>query len=316
MSFNRTIYLALALVFAVSNTSFAQSKKLKPNFKKGGKTVCFPPNRLSLQDDLEAGNVTETQFNQIIDKIVEYYKPIVKAHGGDLVAFKNWKDGTVNAYANQNGKTWEIHMFGGLARRPEVTPDGFALVVCHELGHHLAGYPFYDDSEWASSEGQSDYFATHACAKAGWGGNKEKNLKSRKLVDPVAKEECDATYSKPEERALCYREADAGQSLADLLASLNSEKLPEFDTPDQSKVSRTDPSHPAAQCRLDTYFQGALCTKKFNENEIPGRDSRGGQDSAKAEVIASKTSCTTAEGFEVGYRPRCWFKPFSGKFRN
>lgn len=315
MKLGRTVLLALALVFTVNHSSFAQAKH-KHSPKKGNKTVCFPQNKLYLQDRIEDSNVSEEQFNQIIDKIVEFYKPIVKAHGAELVAFKHWKDPTVNAYANQNGNTWEIHMFGGLARRPEVTPDGFALVVCHELGHHLAGYPFYDDSDWASSEGQSDYFATQACAKAGWGGNTAKNLKAKRIVDEVAKEECDATYQKAEQRALCYREADAGQSLADLLAELNNEKLPEFDTPDTTKVSRTDPSHPAAQCRLDTYFHGALCTKSFDSKVIPGRDNRGGQDSIQAEQIAAKTSCTTAEGFEVGYRPRCWFKPYANKYRN
>ena len=48
---------------------------------------------------------------------------------------------------------WVVAMFGGLARRPEVTKDAFQFVVCHEVGHHLAGWPFAYD--WASNEGQS-----------------------------------------------------------------------------------------------------------------------------------------------------------------
>ena len=31
-------------------------------------------------------------------------------------------------------------MYGGLARRAEVTEDGFAMVLCHELGHHVSLY--------------------------------------------------------------------------------------------------------------------------------------------------------------------------------
>ena len=317
MKLNHIVNTAVAVTMLVGSSGFAQSKSYIHAHKSENRTICFPQNKLSQQDDVDGeSNVTEAQFNQIIDKIIEFYKPYVKAHGGDLVAYKNWKDGTVNAYANQVGKTWEVHMFGGLARRPEVTPDGFALVVCHEVGHHLAGYPYYDDKDWAASEGQSDYFATQACAKAGWGGSAVKNKKKAKFVDDVAKSECDAVYKKAEERALCYREADAGQSLADLLATLMDQKLPQYDTPDESKVSRTNPQHPDAQCRLDTYLNGALCTDQFDHNVIPARDPKGGQDSKKAEEVAAKYSCMASEGFEVGYRPRCWFKPYIGKFRN
>ena len=301
--------IVLAVLFTLSSALQAETDK---------HTVCFPKNNLHLEDDIHSkdANMDEVTFNQIIDKIAEFYKPIIKSHGAELVVKKNWKDGTVNAYAVQSGKEWQIHMFGGLARRPEVTPDGFALVVCHELGHHLAGYPHKGDTYWAATEGQSDYFATQACAKAGWGGSTKKNSKFRKEVSEVAKDECDLTFKGDKERALCYREAEAGKSLATLLAVLGGSKLPEFDTPDISKVSKTNPNHPAAQCRLDTYFHGALCTEAFDHHVIPGKSPSGGQDSLKAEEHAAQYSCMSAEGYEVGYRPRCWFKPLSGKRRN
>jgi Zn-dependent protease with chaperone function len=53
-------------------------------------------------------------------------------------------------------------MFGGLARDPLVTKDGFSAVICHEIGHHIAGAPRKGFS-WASNEGQADYFATTKC---------------------------------------------------------------------------------------------------------------------------------------------------------
>lgn len=311
MSLKRTGSLFVALLLTLSFSASAHMAD-QPKGKKKNKTVCFPTNKLYLEDDLDAeSNVSEEQFNTIIDNIIKHYKPIVKAHGYDLVAEKNWDDGTVNAYASQEGNVWKVAMFGGLARRPEVTPDGFALVVCHELGHHLAGYPFYGDNDWASSEGQSDYFATQACAKIGWGQNFKKNIKFKQDVDSVAQEECDATFKKPEARALCYREAMAGQSLATLLAKLGGDTDPEFDTPDTSKVDQTSPYHPAAQCRLDTYFAGALCTKSFDSKIIPARNKKGGQDSVTAEKEAAKYSCMANQGFEVGFRPRCWFKPLA-----
>ena len=70
---------------------------------------------------------------------------------------------TVNANASQRGRTWIVNMYGGLARRPEITPDGFAMVLCHELGHHMGGFPFV--SGWAANEGQSDLFATLSCGR-------------------------------------------------------------------------------------------------------------------------------------------------------
>ena len=129
------------------------------------RAACFPPNKLHLTPSpLEKSNISQAKFNQIIDKAEQIYAPIIQSHRGKLVFNRLWKDNTVNASANQDGANWEVNMYGGLARRPEVTPDGFAMVVCHELGHHLGGYAFVNESEmtWAANEGQSDYFATHA----------------------------------------------------------------------------------------------------------------------------------------------------------
>src|SRR5690554_4793938 len=121
--------------------------------------MILPPNDLHRYDRKDRiANITEEQFHQIVDSIVEMWRPIAAEHGADLVAEKLWDNPTVNAYATQSmwgKKTWKITMFGGLARRPEVTPDGFALVVCHELGHHFGGYPFYGNRDWAAAEGEA-----------------------------------------------------------------------------------------------------------------------------------------------------------------
>lgn len=199
-------------------------------------------------------------------------------------------------------------MYGGLARRPEVTKDGFVLVICHELGHHLGGFPFYSGGDWAANEGQADYFATHACAHKMWDGSAD-NALSRDGVDPVAKQQCDQSYTLQDERDVCYRTANASQSLANLLAVLGAENTPQFSTPDLSEVSATYEGHPAAQCRLDTYFGGALCATRFNEAVIPGRNHPKGQESVEAEADAAQYSCTRAQGQTLGVRPLCWYKP-------
>ncbi len=270
----------------------------------------LPKNDLHKQDHLFWNNseINEQKFGEIIDQVSTIYAPIVKAHGGDLFMEKNWDDPTVNAYASQEGDTWKVAMFGGLARRPETTPDGFALVVCHELGHHLAGFAFYGNADWAASEGQSDYFATQACSRMIWGDKKEENAKSAATVHPTAKRKCDAVWQTEDDRNLCYRTAMGGKSLADLLSRLGGTTA-DFDKPDTSRVSRTNTAHPEGQCRLDTYFNGSLCTAKFDSTVIPGKGHDDGQTSLAAERIASQYSCMTASSFSEGLRPRCWFKP-------
>src|SRR5476649_338081 len=104
--------------------------------------MILPPNHLDRFDRIGiAANITQQQFNDICDSIIAIYQPMAKIHGAVLSVNKDWTDSTVNAYAHQDTSTdWQVDMFGGLARREEITLDGFALVVCHELGHHFGGY--------------------------------------------------------------------------------------------------------------------------------------------------------------------------------
>lgn len=300
----RKLLVSLSLV--LGSVCFAA-----PLAGQSGVRSFMPENRLNLRDNPNRiANITEEQFNQIIDDIMKLYVPIAKAHGAELVVDKNWKDNTVNAYASQSGKTWKVAMFGGLARRPEVTPDGFAMVVCHELGHHFGGYAFYG-SDWASSEGNSDYFATQTCAKMIWGNQQPLNRRWARFDDTPAsvKEKCAAAWKDENARGWCHRTAIAGLSLANLLAALEGGgKAPKFETPDPSTVNRTSTTHPHAQCRLDTYFQGALCTKIYDPKVIPGRGNSSGQSSAAAETVSAQYSCYAQEKFQIGIRPSCWFK--------
>ena len=204
-------------------------------FAGEAKASILPPNDLHLQDNVHSlANMTEEEFNTIVNTIIDYYRPIVTARGARLVSNNLWTDPTVNASAQQSGSTWIINMYGGLARRSEVTPDGFAMVVCHELGHHLGGFPFYGDRDWAASEGQSDYFATQSCAREIWKNQSEENARFRETVGEYEKNKCDTAWSEVADQNLCYRTAAAGHSLATLLGALrSSNNRPRFDTPDR-----------------------------------------------------------------------------------
>lgn len=268
----------------------------------------LPPNDLHLEDNFEMiANMTESEFKDIINNVVGYYKEPAAKYKATIKVNALWTNATVNASAQQLGNSWVINMYGGLARRPEVTPDGFAMVVCHELGHHFAGFSF-KGSTWAANEGQSDYFATHSCARRIWGKQKEINAEFRTQVGDFEKSKCDEAYTEQSDRDLCYRTSAAGFSLANLLSKLGNSSEPRFDTPDARKVTRTNDNHPAAQCRLDTYFQGALCGKAFDPMLIPGKKHERGQGSLQAEEESAKYTCTELDATTLGLRPTCWYR--------
>ena len=268
----------------------------------------LPPNDLDREDNLNIlANITEAQFNEIIEGVVAKYRKPADKYKAKIVVNALWTNSTVNASAQQMGNQWIINMYGGLARRSEVTPDGFALVVCHELGHHFAGFAFKGGT-WAANEGQSDYFATQSCAKEVWRDQKKINATFRDQVGAFEKGKCDTAYAGQDERDLCYRSAEAGLSLGTLLSKLRNSEEPKFDTPSDAVVRKTNDDHPDAQCRLDTYFQAALCAKRFDPMVIPGKSHPKGQGSLDAEKAAAKYSCTELDNAEFGIRPACWFK--------
>ena len=263
-----------------------------------GLTGFAPENNLKIEvGDKASNNMTKEMFLDAVSRVSTVYEPIVAEKGGKLIMNNRWDDATVNASAQQSGKNWQVNMYGGLARHPLVTVDGFMMVVCHELGHHIGGAPRKGGfgSAWASNEGQSDYFAGLKCMRRVL--EKEDNIAivSKMTIDSEVVTKCESIYKSESEIALCQRISMAGKSLAMLLGDLGGNSNVKFTTPDTSKVARTNDNHPAAQCRLDTYFQGTLCDKAISD-DVDGKD-------------ALKGVCLKRDGYELGMRPLCWYKP-------
>jgi hypothetical protein len=85
----------------------------------------------------------------------------------------------------------------------------------------------------------------------------------------------------------------AGVATATMIAQLKDDiPIISLDTPDKTVVKELVTMHPSAQCRLDTYFQGALCDKPL-KNKISKRNPN------------SKAFCSDKS--QVGTRPLCWF---------
>mgnify|MGYP000617984199 CR=1 FL=1 len=260
----------------------------------------LPENDLFISKDAKSINtMDEASFNAVIDKVVAIYEPIIASFGATLNVDRNWEDGTVNAYAQQNGTVWNVAMFGGLARHAAITEDGFALVVCHEVGHHIGGAPkkkSWFGSRWASNEGQADYFATSKCLRKAFRGENNAKIVKTLNVPEVVVNKCAEQYTSEEERLICQRGAMAGMSTAKLFQNLRSSTVvPDFTTPDAKVASKTDDNHPATQCRLDTYYSGALCAISDSVDVDQADEAVG--------------VCYRASGDTVGVRPLCWFAP-------
>ncbi len=289
-------FLSAALLCALPLAqTFADHSCIVDAQNKGG---FLPENKLNIPVGAKGANtMTKEKFNQIIDLANQHYAPIVRSKRGTLRWARKWDDGTVNASAQRLFTFWQVNMYGGLARHPLVTEDGFALVVCHELGHHLGGAPKVANAamKWASNEGQSDYFATLKCFRRMYEGDDNATIVSQMQVDPTVAQKCDDQFSHPNDVALCVRAAMGGKSLASLLGSLGGDGNVDFNTPDTRRVTTTDDTHPAAQCRLDTYFQGSLCEMGIKD-ELSDTNAQAG-------------TCTLARGQTIGTRPLCWYKP-------
>ncbi|MCB0411545.1 MAG: hypothetical protein KDD22_03415 [Bdellovibrionales bacterium] len=245
----------------------------------------------------QEGGITEDEFNAVLDEFEEVYQPIVTEAGGKLDVRRKWNDSTVNASAQRMGNTYVLNMFGGLARYHNMNKDGFMLVVCHEAGHHLGGAPKVSGwfNNWASNEGQADYYATLRCLRYIWDDEENRQWLENNEVDPIAKTKCEETFNTQEEEVLCMRTAAAGQAMAFFFQDVRKETtIPKFDTPDPKEVSKTDDAHPATQCRMDTYLTGSVCLHDIHQ-ALSDEDPKVGTCNEGAETI--------------GTRPHCWYKP-------
>lgn len=282
----RALLLVALMAVALGSSTFANNRQIDDGFA--------PENNLWIgTDEKMVSTVTKEAFNKIMDDVGAIYAPIVKAKGGNLVFQRNWDDGTVNAYASRQGTTWQVAMFGGLARYKDMTVDGFTYVVCHELGHHLGGAPKYVRNPWASVEGQSDYYGGLKCMKRLWANDNNVAIVDNMQVDAVVEKACEKQFANSNEAALCKRLAMAGKTLGQTLADLGQEKAVDFATPSTVVVTKLMESHPPAQCRMDTYFAAALCDKDPTD-DFSDTDRLVGACNAGTETI--------------GFRPRCWYK--------
>ncbi len=260
----------------------------------------LPPNNLKFPISKKTG-LTVEQYHEAIDKVLKTYTPIARKYGATIVMQRKWESETVNAgtYREDQGKRWIMNLYGGFARHPSITQDGYMLVVCHEIGHHIGGAPkkYYPERGkiWASTEGQSDYFATLKCLRKVFRKDNNIEIVSQLDVPENIRKECAISFSTEDEIALCTRTSMAGLSVAKVNADGRGLPVPDLEVVDNNIVDSTTNNHPVPQCRLNTYYQGSICT-------IPSTRSVSQVDEVRA-------TCHPKREYTRGLRPECWFKP-------
>jgi hypothetical protein len=257
----------------------------------------LPKNNLYIPAGLFAsGGISQEQFNLIMDRLERIYSPEIASFGEEFKINRLWNDGRVNASATRTGHTRVLNMYGGLARHPSIGVEGMALVACHEIGHHLGGFPTKQDGDWGTSEGGADYYATLKCLRRFFSEDDNSVSVTNINIDPTVKASCETQFADKKDQLICLRISAAGHQAAELFQVLSREiKVPKYDTPDTSEVPKTIRfGYPSTQCRLDTYLAGMLCA-------APTTDTLSATDYKQGSCYTPRDS--------VGYRPRCWFAP-------
>lgn len=265
------------------------------------------------QEYITKSNIDPHQVQMLVDQLETLFTPIFDEHKAELIFEINWEDPTINLYAEQIGFSWFVHVYLGYYSLPEMTEDALALSLCHEIGHHLSGYPY--KSTWSSAEGQADYFANHICTELLW--KNDDNSSYVKEIPEKLLRLCQNSYPQQDEIELCSRKMLAGMQLAEIMATYSHSTVEQDIAPLPATPTMLY-QHPSPQCRLNTFLRASLCHKPFNLKIIPGKQKARvvpvprpaqGVNNLWARRESMQNSCDEEITSELlGARPHCWFK--------
>ncbi len=228
-------------------------------------------------------------FQKVRETFLEVYSPIVKKEANANLVITLDDDYPINLGSmNFENGNLSISLGSEYHLQPGVTPDSYAAIICHEIGHLLGGRP-KKENLWSSTEAQSDYYSSAICMK--------KIFQHLPLVEEInvplnVINDCAQVYTSTDERKICERSANAGMILMTniylLFKSFGDQTYhsePRLDRKELSTISHHK-LYPNVQCRLDTIVAGSLCAEKKDD------DNDG--------------FCDLKEGYSVGVRPSCW----------
>lgn len=188
---------------------------------------------------------------------VSIYSPILKSMGLDLKIETYEESDDYYGGASLEGVVFRISM-GKNIRSDRNGMLAFGL--CHEVGHLLGGEPKKTTSTWASTEAQSDFYATSVCLKKLYRKHPELIKMNMKITTEVVKA-CQDAFSNRLERRICeYSSQNAFIFFTDVWAYISFAGIqkPSFRVHTPATVEKNR-NYPSLQCRLEIGFSGALC---------------------------------------------------------
>lgn len=211
---------------------------------------------LLLSQVSQAQAITLYEYNHVQQKIISYYQSFGERK--ELEIHANWDSQTPNAYTKKKNDKIQIFILGGFLNSKFMSPNVLSLVLCHELGHHMGGYPFgliqrrgYNDNRTdhdLSNEGQADFWAASKCMWAII--NKDSNETS-------VNKECHEQYNNSKEINICNQVILAGKQYINLVESISAQSRRSGVLVDASR-NLFKGEYPSLDCRLETYKVGAL----------------------------------------------------------
>ncbi len=255
--------------------------------------------------------ISKEKFDFIIDKVKKIYTPIIERLGYKFMIEGDWLSTRTNAYSNQKYDTKYIRLFGGYARK--LGPGVFLQVVCHEVGHHLGGFPYKSfiggasiiNVSWSPTEGQADYFASLYCVRKVLADdtNRVIDVGGLELLPEKVKKDCKQQFKKPLDFEIC---------LKNIKISLDAHKFRLHHSGENDSqtngvgstlkfsnevVDVTRQDHASSLCRLTTSYQASLCNfEGLQQNDFISFDNE------------FAGVCHEKHGDKIGARPKCWFK--------
>lgn len=238
---------------------------------------------------------------QIIEDAKTIYTPLSITTFNKPLYFQTSESPTVGGSAHHEVSHLAVVIDKGLLETSRLTPDGFRMIVCHELGHLFGGSPrrhappewdgpvAHDGLSLMTSEGQADYYASLVCFRKMLElESSESPRPDLERVGPRLKRKCQEEAGfKGLELEMCLRAALAGEDFLKVVFDfpISCEKFDDSITPHLIRDM-----YPSRQCRLDTIVSGALCSEE--------------QPFVLDFNLMENNSC----GQTYAERPGCWYK--------
>ena len=148
------LFLTTTLLFSLNSYSATCPKDRTDYF-------CIPT------DSILNNEMNVTNFYLVPVKVMGLFSNEIAGLNYPLELKADWNSPFFGAGVSLYENSYKLMILGGMTRMKEMTLDAYAAIVCHEMGHLLGGEPrqTITGADWASAEGQADFFAASVCLK-------------------------------------------------------------------------------------------------------------------------------------------------------